>query len=77
MTVEHVAYAEKKASSVRRLLTAPVPTVDDLKRPKAPPRILGGIVTRLHLGETLVLGNGTRRASVKIESCPSITVIRA
>jgi hypothetical protein len=50
MTVEHIAYAEKKTSGVRRLLTAPVPTVDDLKRPKAPPRILGGMVTRLHLG---------------------------
>jgi hypothetical protein len=61
MTAEHISYAQKKVSSVRRLhrTSLPVPTIDGLKPPKEPPWILGGIVTlgsgfSPPLGETLV-----------------------
>lgn len=46
MTAEHVAYAQDKLRSVRRLhrTSCPVPTVDGLKPPKAPGHILGGLL---------------------------------
>jgi hypothetical protein len=51
LTGEHVAYAQKKIASVRRLhrTSLPVPTIDGTKPAKDPPWILGGIVT---LGST-------------------------
>lgn len=47
LTSEHVAYAQKKIASVRRLhrTSLPVPTIDGIKPPKELPWILGGIVT--------------------------------
>jgi hypothetical protein len=51
LTGEHVAYAQTKIASVRRLhrTSLPVPTIDGTKPAKDPPWILGGIVT---LGST-------------------------
>jgi hypothetical protein len=51
LTGEHIAYAQKKIASVRRLhrTSLPVPTIDGTKPAKDPPWILGGIVT---LGST-------------------------
>ena len=47
MTAEHVAYAQRKAMSVRKLhrTSMPVPTVDGLKAPKEPGPILAGLLT--------------------------------
>jgi hypothetical protein len=51
LTGEHIAYAQNKIASVRRLhrTSLPVPTVDGTKPPKDLPWILGGILT---LGST-------------------------
>lgn len=61
LTGEHIAYAQKKIASVRRLhrTSLPVPTIDGMKPAKDPPWILGGIVTlgsafSPPLGDTLV-----------------------
>ncbi|UZW62309.1 DUF6602 domain-containing protein [Lysobacter enzymogenes] len=66
-----VSYAQKKASSVRRLhrTSIPVPTIDGVRPAKTPGHILAGLLTlssewKPPLGETLVghlhadLGNG-------------------
>jgi hypothetical protein len=47
LTGEHIAYAQKKIASVRRLhrTSLPVPTIDGTKPAKDPAWILGGIVT--------------------------------
>lgn len=47
MTAGHIQYAQQKVLSVRRLhrTSMPVPTVDGPKSPKAPPHILGGLLT--------------------------------
>jgi len=47
MTAEHIEYAQRKVASVRRLrrTSLPVPTVDGIKPPKEPGRIIGGILT--------------------------------
>jgi hypothetical protein len=47
MTGEHIAYAQQKVMSVRKLhrTSLPVPTVDGVKPAKEPGWILGGILT--------------------------------
>lgn len=47
MTAEHIAYAQRKAASVRKLhrTSVPVPTVDGLKAPKEPGPVLAGLLT--------------------------------
>lgn len=47
MTAEHIAYAQRKAASVRKLhrTSMPVPTVDGLKAPKEPGPVLAGLLT--------------------------------
>lgn len=47
MTADHIAYAQRKAASVRKLhrTSVPVPTVDGLKAPKEPGPILAGLLT--------------------------------
>ena len=47
MTADHIAYAQGKVASVRRLhrTSVPVPTVDGTKPPKEPGHILGGLLT--------------------------------
>lgn len=63
LTGEHVAYAQKKVATVRRLhrTSLPVPTVDGTKPPKEPAWILGGILT---LGSSFSppMGDGLARA---------------
>ncbi|MNJ66622.1 hypothetical protein D3C77_627130 [compost metagenome] len=47
ITDKHIAYAQAKIASVRRLqrTSIPVPTVDGTKPPKEPGHILGGLLT--------------------------------
>ena len=47
MTADHIAYAQEKIASVRRLhrTSVPVPTVEGVKPPKEPGHILGGMLT--------------------------------
>ncbi|TWT20317.1 hypothetical protein FQY83_11345 [Luteimonas marina] len=47
MTADHIAYAQRKVASVRRLhrTSVPVPTVEGVKPPKEPQHILGGMLT--------------------------------
>lgn len=47
MNAEHIAYAQHKAATVRRLhrTSVPVPTIDGLKPPKQPGVILAGLLT--------------------------------
>lgn len=47
LNAERIAYAQSKATSVRRLhrTSIPVPTVDGIKPPKAPGHILGGVLS--------------------------------
>lgn len=47
MTAEHIAYAQDKVASVRRLhrTSVPVPTVDGMRAPKTPGHIMGGLLT--------------------------------
>lgn len=47
MTAEHIAYAQRKAASVRKLhrTSVAVPTVDGLKAPKEPGPVLAGLLT--------------------------------
>lgn len=47
MNADHIAYAQEKVTSVRRLrrTSVPVPTVDGVKPAKEPGHILGGILT--------------------------------
>jgi hypothetical protein len=61
ITAEHIAYAQRKSASVRRLrrTSVPVPTVDGIKRPKEPNRILGGLLA-LSCAWTPPLGNTMR-----------------
>jgi hypothetical protein len=58
---KHIAYAQEKVESVRKLhrTSMPVPTIDGLKRPKAPSHILGGLLTltsdwKPALGDTML-----------------------
>jgi hypothetical protein len=47
MTADHIQYARQKALSVRGLhrTSVPVPTIDGVRDPKAPPHILAGLLT--------------------------------
>lgn len=60
-TAETVGYAQKKAASVRALLrtSMPVPTIDGIRAPKQPSKILAGLLTlscpwKPPLGETML-----------------------
>lgn len=61
MSDKHIAYAQEKIASVRKLhrTSMPVPTVDGLKKPKEPGHILGGLLTltsdwKPPLGDTML-----------------------